>query len=293
MNTKTPYILVLIAVLLWSTGGVFIKWTTLGPYEVNFGRSLFAAITVGLFLLVKKELKFDWFSLVSGLFYAGTLSAFVYANKYTTAANAIFLQYTAPIYILLLAPLILGEKFRLKDAFTVLVCLGGMSLFFLDSSTTSDNEHGYSGLIAGLIAGFCLGMYFISLRHPRSLKLDPAVSVLTGNVIIVVVAMLFLIEEIPSIGRNDVVSLVFLGVIQIGLAYIFFTKGVAEGVRSLEASIIGFVEPLLNPIWVVIFLGEQPSKWTIIGGAIIISGVLFHTLKTGYETHRQISSEQL
>ncbi len=106
--------LIVLAVLLWSTGGLFIKLTTLDAFSVNLGRSLFAAITVAVFTY-KKGLRLDKFTLLSAFLYAGTLSCFVYANKTTTAANAIFLQYTAPIYILILAPFILKEKFRVSD----------------------------------------------------------------------------------------------------------------------------------------------------------------------------------
>nr|MDQ3323825.1 DMT family transporter [Acidobacteriota bacterium] len=110
-NSFPPIALVVIAVLLWSTGGVFIKYTTLDAFSVNLGRSLFAAVTVAAFTY-KKGLRLDGLTFLSALMYAGTLSCFVYANKNTTAANAIFLQYTAPIYILILAPFVLKEKFR-------------------------------------------------------------------------------------------------------------------------------------------------------------------------------------
>ena len=101
ISTFPPVVFVLFAVLLWSTGGLFIKMTTLDAFAVNAGRSLFAAITVAIFTF-RKGLKLDRFTLLTSLLYAGTLSCFVYANKTTTAANAIFLEYTAPVYILIL-----------------------------------------------------------------------------------------------------------------------------------------------------------------------------------------------
>ncbi len=117
-----PIVLILIAVLLWSTGGVLIKFTTLDAFSVNAGRSFFAAATVAVFTY-KKGLRLDRFTFLSAVMYAGTLSCFVYANKTTTAANAIFLQYTAPIYILILSPFILKEKFRFSDLITVIFAL--------------------------------------------------------------------------------------------------------------------------------------------------------------------------
>ena len=132
-----PITLIVLAVLLWSTGGLFIKWTTLDAFSVNAGRSLLAALTVAVFTY-KKGLKLNKFTLLTAFLYAGTLSCFVYANKTTTAANAIFLQYTAPIYILILSPFILKERFRLFDLVTVVLCLAGMSLFFLEPQNSAN-----------------------------------------------------------------------------------------------------------------------------------------------------------
>ncbi len=281
-NALPPIILVLLAVLLWSTGGLFIKWTNLDAFTVNAGRSLFAALTVAAFTY-HKGLKLDRFTLLTSFLYAGTLSCFVYANKMTTAANAIFLQYTAPIYILILAPFVLKEKFRVTDLITVIVCLAGMSLFFLEPQESANRlaPDVFTGNIAGLASGVFFGLYFIFLRHPRSLEnRNPAISVFYGNLLIVLLMIPLIAQNPPAqITSSDILAILFLGVFQIGLAYVLFTKGIAAGVRSLDASIIGFVEPLLNPVWVFLFLGEKPSSWAILGGAIIIAAVIFHTLK--------------
>ena len=275
-----PVVLVLLAVLLWSTGGLFIKMTTLDAFAVNAGRSFLAAITVAIFTY-KKGLKLDKFTLLSAFLYAGTLSCFVYANKQTTAANAIFLQYTAPIYILILSPFILKEKFRYADLITVVVCVAGMSLFFLESPSAANPlaTNVFAGNIAALLSGVFFGLYFIFLRHPRSLaNANPALSVFYGNILVVLFMIPLLAQNPPAPTGSDVSAVLFLGIFQIGVAYILFTKGVAEGVRSLDASIIGFVEPLLNPVWVFLFAGEKPSNWAIIGGAIIIAAFAAHTL---------------
>jgi DME family drug/metabolite transporter len=276
-----PISLVLVAVLLWSTGGLAIKYTTLDAFSVNLGRSLFAAVTVAVFTY-RKGLKLDLFTLLTSLLYAGTLSCFVYANKTTTAANAIFLQYTAPIYILILSPFILKEKFRVSDLITVLICLAGMSLFFLEPQTSANTlaPDIFTGNIAALASGVFFGLYFVFLRHPRSLEnRNPALSVFYGNLLIVVFMLPLLYTHPPAPKTNDILAILYLGIFQIGIAYVFFTTGIARGVRSLDASIIGFVEPLLNPIWVFLFLTERPSVWAILGGAIIIGGVVFHSVK--------------
>src|SRR5690606_32805997 len=124
------------------------------------------------------------------------------------------------------------------------------------------------------------GLYFIFLRHPRTLQRNPAVSVFYGNLIIVFVMIPLIAPSMPiSLGAADLAALAFLGIFQIGIAYILFTKGAAAGVRSLDASIIGFIEPLLNPIWVFLFVGERPSFWAVAGGIVIIAAVAVHTLR--------------
>ncbi len=276
----SPFLLVLIAVVLWSTGGLFIKLTTVDAFTVNAGRSFFAVLTVALFTF-RKGLKPDKFTLLTSLLYAGTLSSFVYANKHTTAANAIFLQYTAPIYVLMFSPFLLKEKFRFSDLITVVVCIAGMSLFFLEqqNGTNSLAPDVFLGNIAALLSGLFFGLYLILLRHPRSLVKNPAISIFYGNLIIVLFMLPFLINDPPNPTLTDFGAIAYLGIFQIGIAYILFTDGIAGGLRSLDASIIGFVEPLLNPVWVFLFVGERPAVWAILGGLIILSAVIFHTLK--------------
>lgn len=286
-----PIVLILIAVLLWSTGGLFIKMTTLDAFAVNAGRSLFAAITVAIFTY-RKGLRLDAFTVLTAFLYAATLSTFVYSTKTTYAANAIFLQYTAPIYILILSPFVLKENFRAKDLLTVVLCLAGMSLFFL-SDSTAENQFApnvFAGNIAGLFSGIFFGLYFVFLRHPRSLKnRNPALSVFYGNLLVVLLMVPFIFQNPPQPTAKDYLAVLFLGVFQIGIAYILFTEGIAKGVRSLDASIVGFVEPLLNPIWVFLFVGERPSVYALIGGAIIITAVAAHTLRQQFEKRRTVS----
>lgn len=272
-----PAAYVVLAVLLWSTGGLFIKLTSFNAFAVNAGRSLFAALTVALFTY-RKGLQLNSFIFLKSLLYAGTLSCFVYANKTTTAANAIFLQYTAPIYILILSPFVLKEKFRPADLATVVLCIAGMALFFVADSQTTSAPNVFLGNIVALASGVFFGLYILLLRHPAASHDNPAVSVFYGNLIIVLVMLPLILGDPPAaIHASDIAAILFLGIFQIGLAYILFTTGVAAGVRSLDASIIGFIEPLFNPVWVFIFIGERPSSWAILGGAIIILTIALHT----------------
>jgi drug/metabolite transporter (DMT)-like permease len=274
-----PMFLVLLAVLLWSTGGIFIKLTDLNAFAVNAGRSFLAALVVALFTY-KRGLRLDKFTVITSLLYAGTLSCFVYATKATYAANAIFLQYTAPVYVLILSPFILKERFRFLDLLTVVLCLIGMSMFFLEAKSAAPTAPNiFLGNIAALLSGLFFGLYLVLLRHKSSLKQpNAAISVFYGNLMVVFVMLPFIIQELPRPNLKDVLAVSFLGIFQIGFAYIFFTEGIRKGVRALDASIIGFIEPLLNPFWVFLFLGEVPSSWALIGGLIIVSAVIFHTI---------------
>ena len=288
----SPVWYVVSAVLLWSTGGLFIKLTSLDAYQVTFFRSLLAGITV-LIITRKQGLRINGFGLICSVIYATLLFLFVWATKHTTAANAIFLQYTAPIYILILGPFVIGEKFHLRDLATVIFCIVGMSLFFVGKLELSD----YQGNIAALGSGIFLGLYIMLLKHPKATGLpasaamdstedqkdpgrglNPVITVIYGNFLLAVVTLPSGIAAIPSITIKDFAAVAFLGIVQIGLSYILFIKGVSGGTRPLDASIIGFIEPLLNPVWVFLFIGEQPSSWAILGGAIIVGTVVVHTL---------------
>jgi len=269
-----PIALVVIAVLLWSTGGMFIKLATnLDAYQVTFFRSLLAGITV-LIITWRDGLRINAFGAMCSVIYATLLFLFVWATKHTTAANAIFLQYTAPIYILILAPFVIGEKFHIRDLVTVVFCLAGMSLFFVGDLSIGD----YQGNIAALGSGIFLGLYIMLLRHPRALGMSGTITVIYGNFLLALLTLPSGLAALPTATWKDYAAVGFLGVFQIGLSYILFIKGVRGGTRPLDASIIGFIEPLLNPVWVFLFVGERPGAYAILGGIIIIATVCVHTL---------------
>ena len=269
----SPLWFVLAAALLWSTGGLFIKWTKLSGLELSFYRSLFAVITVAIFTR-KEGFGLNLLTAVASLLYAILLVLFVLATKQTTAANAIFLQYTAPIYLLILEPLIYKERFRLRDLITVVVCLGGMTLFFVGQLRPQD----VSGNLLALASGLCFALYFLLLRHSKARAVNRASSVIYGNLLTVVALAPVGLAALPEIEMRDAFCVIYLGVVQLGLAYTLFTTAMARGVRSLDAGIIGYIEPVLNPVWVFLVLGEQPSKWALLGGAIIITAVFTHML---------------
>lgn len=268
-----PLLFVFAAALLWSTGGLFIKWTTLSALQVSFWRSLLAVVTVAFFTR-HEGLRLNRFTIITSLLYAALLVLFVIATKKTTAANAIFLQYTAPIYIMIFEPLLFKERFRGRDLLTVAICMGGMSLFFVGKLDPDD----IAGNLIALASGLCMGFYFLLLRHPHSQRVNRAASVIYGNLLLVILTVPFGWTSLAVMTTHDAVAVGYLGIVQIGIAYTLFTLGMARGVRSLDAGIVGYIEPVLNPVWVFLFIGERPSSWALLGGAIIISAVVVHTL---------------
>jgi drug/metabolite transporter (DMT)-like permease len=269
----TPLLFILAAALLWSTGGLFIKWTTLSGLELSFWRSLFAIFTVAFFTR-HEGFGLNRVTAVASFLYAVLLILFVLATKATTAANAIFLQYTAPVYLLVLEPLIYKEKFRSRDLITVLVCLGGMALFFVGQLRPQDIE----GNIFALASGLCFAIYFLLLRHPRAREVNRASSVIYGNTLAVLMTAPWGLAALGSLTAHDLTGVAYLGVVQLGIAYTLFTVGMARGVRSLDAGIVCYIEPVLNPVWVFLVLGERPSAWALLGGTIITAAVIIHML---------------
>src|SRR5690349_15491084 len=242
----SPLLFVFAAAFLWSTGGLFIKWNSLEGLELSCLRSFFALITVALFT------RHHGFGLnsVSGaaaLLYAVLVILFVMATKETTAANAIFLQYTAPVYMLILEPIVYKEKFRSRDLVTVLVCIGAMALFFVGQLRPQD----IAGNAMALLSGFFFALYFLLLRHPRAREVNRASSVIYGNLLVVLICAPWGLSALSQVTPHDLMAVTYLGVVLLGISYALFTVGMTRGVRSVDAGIICYIEPVLNPVWVI------------------------------------------
>ena len=280
-SRANPLLFVLAAAFLWSTGGLFIKWNTLSGLELSFCRSLFAMITIAI-LTRHEGFGLNSVSAAGAVLYAVLLVLFVLSTKATTAANAIFLQYTAPVYVLIFEPIIYKEKFRSRDLITVLVCVGGMALFFVGQLRPQD----IAGNIMALASGLCFAFYFLLLRHPRAREVNRASSVIYGNLLAVIALAPWGLPALLNINLHDALIVSYLGVVQLGIAYAVFTEGMARGVRSLDAGIICYIEPVLNPVWVFLVLGERPSRWAVLGGAIIVVAVIGHMLLDATKKHK-------
>ncbi len=263
------FIAVFITAILWSSGGLFIKLISLDAMELSFFRCLIAAIVFAL-LFGKKLFAFNRFTFVNAGFYAIVLTTFVIATKTTTAANAIFLQSTAPIYVLIFEPLINKTSYERINIITVAVCFIGMIFFFLGEISPGHLE----GNLVALLSGVMFAALFLGLR--KNGKEYQQSSIFYGNIIVTLICIPFILDLKP-LSFSDVWMVTFLGVFQIAFAYAFFSYGLKR-IIAVEASIIGMLEPVLNPIWVFIGYGEAPSGWAIIGGMIIISAIVVKTL---------------
>src|ERR1044072_5052987 len=270
---QTALLYALAAAVLRSTGGLVMRWTELSARALSCWRSFFALLTVALFTR-HEGFRLNGLTALASLIYAVLLILFVIVTKTTTAANAIFLQYTAPVYLLILEPIVYKEKFRSRDLITVLICLGGMALFFVGQLRPQD----VAGNLMGLASGLCCAVYFLLLRHPRSREVNRASSVIYGNTLAVLITAPWGLATLDTMTRYDLIGVAYLGIVQIGISYTLFTTAMARGVRSLDAGIVCYVVPVLYPILGFIVLHERPSSWAVLGGAVIVAAIICHLL---------------
>jgi len=266
---RSGRLLVAAAALLWSTGGLAIKLVPLDAVGVVFWR---ATLTVLFLVAVFRPGIERWkrASVQTAVVYALMILTFVTATKWTTAANAIFLQYTGPFYVLALGPWLLKETFRKADAVAIAVALGGMSLFFVGRL-----EGGHlAGNLMGVVSGLFFGLTVLLLRRDQSR--DAMASVFLGNLLAAAIALPFAWGNLALDAKGFAV-VAFLGVVQMGVAYILFVRGLSV-VPAAEASLLGMLEPTFNPLWAFLGLGERPSGWALLGGAIVLASVAGRTV---------------
>jgi len=261
-------LLILGAAVLWSTAGAAIKRCDLDAFQIAGGRSLVA----GLFLLAAvretRVLPTIRVFLVA-VAYAFTVVLFVAATKLTTAANAIFIQDTAPLWVLLLSPWLLRERPTRGELLAVPIYALGLGLFFLDELT--------AGQVAGNLVALGSGVAFaLSILGLRRLRHDGPAALLYGN-LLAAAAVLPLWSSGPAAGATDLGIVLYLGVFQLGLAYLAFSRGVI-GTPAIEASLLILLEPVLNPIWTFLLAGERPGPWAIAGGAVVLGATAWRTV---------------
>ncbi len=277
----------LLAALLFSTGGVAIKLSTLTGWQAAGLRTAIGALA--LLALPAARRGYSWRTLVVAIPYAATFILYALANKQTTAANAIFLQDTAPLYVLLLAPLVLGERIERADVIFLLALAGGAALLLIGapvSLATAPNPRLGNALAlaaGGTWALSLLGLRWISLRSAGSGE-QPFAIIVAGCVLAAAVAATAQIPAppFPSSARTlaNLGVVIYLGVVQIGLAYVLLLRGI-RGVSALEASLLLLVEPVFTPLWAWLLLDERPPALGLLGGAMIVLAVAANGILRG------------
>lgn len=266
-----------ITALLWSSSGLFIKvLTELNAFQISFYRSIIAAFTIFIILYIKeKKVTFetDKLTILASVFYSGILIFFVLANKLTTSANAIFLQFTAPIYLLFLEPLFLNTKFRRRDLVTIIICISGMFLFFMGKLEIGNI---YGNLIA-ILAGICFALFSLFVKWKKTNGSgNTIISVIYGNLLVGLICFPIVFREL-YLSTTEIYILLYMGIVQIGLSYFIFNIGI-KYVSATESMIIGMLEAIFNPVWVFLGIGEIPAPTAIAGGLIIFAAILFHNI---------------
>ena len=291
MTTATPSassrdrFMVLAAAILFSTGGAAVKACSLNGWQVACFRSAVAALAIAVLIPAARRgwNRRTWLVAVA---YATTLITFVLANKLTTAANTIFLQGSAPLYVLLLSPWLLGEKIHRRQLAFMASLAAGMVFFFVGNqpvSTTAPNPG--LGNILGAITGFSYAMCIMGLRSLGRGSDDTSATigaVCCGNLLAALATMPMALP-VASSTSTDWATVAFLGLFQLAIAYAFLVRGVSR-VPALEISLILLAEPVLSPIWAWLVHSEVPTLWALAGGAIILGVTVAMTFSSRRES---------
>ena len=264
-GTRRQAILFLVlTAILWSSSGLLVKIISWQPLSILSGRSILSSVVFWIFL--KYPTRFNWTPLqVTGaVAYVGTQIFFIMATKLTTAANAIFLQYTLPIYIVFFGYWFLNERPQRADWISLIVIFAGLFLFFGDDL----NFDGFTGNIMAIVSGMAMALLMLCMRKQKDGT--PANTILLGNIIGAVIGLPFLFQESYSLQNLSIIA--YLGIFQIGLSFVLYSIAIKQ-VQALEATLILTLEPILNPLWVFLVIGETPGKLALIGGMFVIGAV--------------------
>ncbi|KJS30087.1 MAG: membrane protein [Desulfatitalea sp. BRH_c12] len=270
MQRSRAILLLLATALIWSTGGFLIKWVEWPGMAISGMRSAIGGVFL-LMLFRPRHLRLNRYLVGGAVAYATCVTCFVLANKLTTAANAILLQYTAPVHVAFFGYWFLGERPRRVDWLALVLVVAGMVLFFLDDLTID----GLWGNVAALISG--LGFAWMALFLRKQKDADPVQSVTLGNLFAAIIALPFMVSA-GNPTPQGWLGLVLLGLFQVGLAYGLFALAIRH-VTALESLLVSTIEPILNPVWVLLLLGEQPGPLAMLGGGIIIAAITLRAVE--------------
>lgn len=263
MSRTRAYIMLAVGAILFSTSGLLIKLITIDPVALVGSRSLIAAILMWAWL---RKPKFTWSTaqIGGGLALALTQVTFVIATRETTAANAIFIQYTAPVFVAIFGIWYLGEKATRIDWLTMAAVGVGFYFFFGQGFSLSRNI----GDLLALSSGITFAWLWLFLRKQKDSSTTE--TVLLGNIMAALIGLPFLIGESPTGG--DWLGIFYLGIFQLGIPFIIVSVAIRQ-LRAVEGLLIQTLEPVLNPVWVFLVIGETPGSRALIGGAIVLISV--------------------
>lgn len=266
---KKAMLMMALCAIMWSIGGIFIKLISWSPFLIAGARSLISAMVLGIFMIYSRTpVKFCRYSLGAGIGLSASCIFFVMANKLTAAANAVVLQYSAPIFILLISALIFKQRLHKKEVIVVAITMVGIVLFFLDQLSPGN----IIGNIFGILAGIFLALMFVMVGkggEDSSIRMS---GILFAHLITALIGCPVGIIGTVSASGNEIFYIIILGVFQLGIPYVLYAIA-SRDCPPLACSLIGMLEPLFNPVWVAIFIGEMPGLFALFGATIIIGVV--------------------
>lgn len=268
LDRRTAILFLVIAAVLWSTSGLVIKMMSWEPVAVLAGRSIFSGL---VFLAYLRRFPFrptGW-QITAALSSIMTQFLYISALRLTTSANAIFLQYSAPVYIVLMGYWLLREKPSKADWLAMLVIFTGLGLFFGDTLSL-DN---LAGTLLAALSGVSLALMTVALRAQKDGH--PGESLLLANAVSAVLGFYFVWQEPWT--TSGWAAIVYLGIIQIGLSFLLYTIAIRV-IPALEATLIGTLEPILNPVWVYLIIGEMPGRMALVGGLVVLVGIVISSI---------------
>ena len=278
LNEKTAKLGVLLTALIWSSGGLAVKITNCPADALTGWRCFFCLVLFVLFYRKEKLLTFSKAQWAGAIAYFLMAYFYIAATQLTTAANAILLQYTAPVYVALLSIWLLKEKVKKKDWFVIAAVFLGMILFFVDKAGIGN----MLGNVLGVLSGISFATFIVCTRMQKNAH--PAGSIFLGNVIALVVCLPSMI--VTPLTEDAIFGGMYLGLIYGGRSYIIYSACIRY-VSALSAILIATIEPVLNPVWVFLLVGETPSSYAILGGGIVVVSILIGNLTVLCEKERK------
>ncbi|MBQ3460040.1 MAG: DMT family transporter [Solobacterium sp.] len=272
-------LMVLAASLCFATGGLFMKLIPWNALAINGARNLIASFVIGIYILMTHhKLKFNPTVLIGAISMAGVTTCYAIANKLTTAGNTIILQYTAPVWIMVMVYLFFGKKPSRTGIVSLLIVFAGILCFFFEGLSTGR----WLGDLIALLSGiFYAGVFMLNSFE----KGDALSSVFFGQLLCGIFLTPLVFQE-TDFSMPVLIAVFFLGAVQVGLAYIFFTTG-TKYIDPLTASIINALEPILNPVLVAIFYGEKLGVLSLAGAAIVLCGIMYYNIKEALENREK------